>query len=639
MDPVTILGAVGSVVGIAAFGLQLLTFLDTFVSTYADQGVDLERILESVAETRKALESVQDLLLEERANLATYKKYMIFSEEALRKVEITAHRRQNLEDILRDPYLRKEIAGMAKQLNLTMVKPSPPDHLALPPDPPNLRKETIVGSRSKTSKSNKSNASRSAAGKSPSSSRRRKDTKDSSSHRRRRLQSQDSLLAGNPSISRGRTPEPNQIFSGFSDRQDYHPKSRHKKTRPLATKESDMSSEDLEHPPKFVEQVKAAQEMIARTKSEGKRAAKASKFTVIGNPETILPKGETSRTTHVFPDIPMSQSPPPWLEKDTQSVAPESKSQHYGPIVTSTKENADSVPTPSRPSHAVKFATTYQRPSVTEPLESSTKENQESAPNHKAHDLDRKFDGEAEEPFDCHTPVAVEPVKTFQDPSLEARTMVLPDTPLARILPHHEQDIDSSSLPIPTITREPPEKLGHSSINTLTPSLVQYVPTKPSGIYLTRPLKPPTASIFNTSAGLNIEKELLTFADINGRTLESKDIEIPIVLPPIALDRAQVPLRKGEPPVDENSLTLIPSQDTKTRENSEAEDSDANSFVTASAYWTPLEDLAKELDIDKLVEKVEALAIDAQEYPDELPEPVLIDPKPHSMSSTREIDS
>ncbi|EHL02368.1 hypothetical protein M7I_1441 [Glarea lozoyensis 74030] len=342
--------------------------------------------------------------------------------------------------------------------------------------------------------------------------------------------------------------------------------------------------------------------MIARTKSEGKRAAKASKFTVIGNPETILPK-----------------------------VAPESKSQHYGPIVTSTKENADSVPTPSRPSHAVKFATTYQRPSVTEPLESSTKENQESAPNHKAHDLDRKFDGEAEEPFDCHTPVAVEPVKTFQDPSLEARTMVLPDTPLARILPHHEQDIDSSSLPIPTITREPPEKLGHSSINTLTPSLVQYVPTKPSGIYLTRPLKPPTASIFNTSAGLNIEKELLTFADINGRTLESKDIEIPIVLPPIALDRAQVPLRKGEPPVDENSLTLIPSQDTKTRENSEAEDSDANSFVTASAYWTPLEDLAKELDIDKLVEKVEALAIDAQEYPDELPEPVLIDPKPHSI--------
>ncbi|KAG9235196.1 hypothetical protein BJ875DRAFT_422539, partial [Amylocarpus encephaloides] len=328
-----------------------------------------------------------------------------------------------------------------------------------------------------------------------------------------------------------------------------------------------------------MKQVNAAQQEIARTKLKGKRPAKASDDDVVGKTETKLPKGGKSSTKHIFPDI---------------------------PLIKTTREKAGSVPTPSR------SRSNYQKASVTEPLE-SPKENPESEPNLEAHDLQRKFDVEVEELLDSQASLTVELVQAPQeDPTLEARPIRLTYTPLSQHLPRHEQDISPPSLSAAIITKKPPQKL------------------EPSDIYANKPLlKLPTTSIVSTSTGLNIKKDSLTSTDVNESKSKSNDKELSIFLPPPALSQVEVPMGKGEPLIERNSLTLIPSHATKIKENTEDEDSDVDSFITASGYWTPLEDLAKELDILELAEEVRAVARDAEEEPlGEQSNTVLIDLNP-----------
>jgi hypothetical protein len=90
MDPVTILGAVGSVVGIAAFGLQLAQFLDNFIDNYHFADNALNAILHSVRSTSKALNQVEELLTKEKKNRATQGKAVLFSAKAISDVQSMA---------------------------------------------------------------------------------------------------------------------------------------------------------------------------------------------------------------------------------------------------------------------------------------------------------------------------------------------------------------------------------------------------------------------------------------------------------------------------------------------------------------------------------------------------------------------
>lgn len=90
MDPVTILGAVGSVVGIAGFGLQLAQFLDTFIEGYASAPESLEAILETLYSTSEALEQVQEFLKREKKNVEQGGQPELFSAKALAQIRKTS---------------------------------------------------------------------------------------------------------------------------------------------------------------------------------------------------------------------------------------------------------------------------------------------------------------------------------------------------------------------------------------------------------------------------------------------------------------------------------------------------------------------------------------------------------------------
>jgi hypothetical protein len=90
MDPVTLLGAIGSVVGIAGFGLQLAQFLDGFVTDAIEANDSCHAVLEGIEATNHALEEVMNLLEEERENLNQGHKMILFSDKALSKLQTTA---------------------------------------------------------------------------------------------------------------------------------------------------------------------------------------------------------------------------------------------------------------------------------------------------------------------------------------------------------------------------------------------------------------------------------------------------------------------------------------------------------------------------------------------------------------------
>jgi hypothetical protein len=90
MDPFTILGAVGSVVGIAGFGLQLAQFLDTFIEGYTSAPASLEAIVDTVYSTTGALEQVQEFLKREKNNVEQGGEPELFSPKALAQIRKTS---------------------------------------------------------------------------------------------------------------------------------------------------------------------------------------------------------------------------------------------------------------------------------------------------------------------------------------------------------------------------------------------------------------------------------------------------------------------------------------------------------------------------------------------------------------------
>lgn len=90
MDPVTALGAAGSVVGIAGFGIQLYQILSKFVSQVRSAQEQLEGVIAEIDSTTSALEEIYYYLEKEVRNVETGKQLELFSESSLVKVKVTA---------------------------------------------------------------------------------------------------------------------------------------------------------------------------------------------------------------------------------------------------------------------------------------------------------------------------------------------------------------------------------------------------------------------------------------------------------------------------------------------------------------------------------------------------------------------
>jgi hypothetical protein len=90
MDPVTILGAAGSVVGIAGFGIQLSQVLYSFISQARSANVTLRSLVDGVHATTGAMEQVHGLLEDEKKNIAKGHPAVLFSTKALLEVKSRA---------------------------------------------------------------------------------------------------------------------------------------------------------------------------------------------------------------------------------------------------------------------------------------------------------------------------------------------------------------------------------------------------------------------------------------------------------------------------------------------------------------------------------------------------------------------
>jgi hypothetical protein len=91
MDPITALGAAGSVVGIASFGLQLGQVLYQFVSQVQDAKQELRLVLDGIFSTTSALNRIYELLEDECEHLKQGNQTTIlFTPEALDDVKGTA---------------------------------------------------------------------------------------------------------------------------------------------------------------------------------------------------------------------------------------------------------------------------------------------------------------------------------------------------------------------------------------------------------------------------------------------------------------------------------------------------------------------------------------------------------------------
>lgn len=87
MDPVTILGAVGSVVGIAAFGLQLSEFVNDFLGQYERANESLQDVCYGLEVTIAVLDQIEELLHLEKENRTSKPgKPKLFSDKALADV-------------------------------------------------------------------------------------------------------------------------------------------------------------------------------------------------------------------------------------------------------------------------------------------------------------------------------------------------------------------------------------------------------------------------------------------------------------------------------------------------------------------------------------------------------------------------
>lgn len=88
MDPITALGAAGSVVGIASFGLQLGQVLYQFVSQVRGAKKELSGVLDGIHSTASALNRIHELLKDECEYLQQgNQRTILFSPEALNDVK------------------------------------------------------------------------------------------------------------------------------------------------------------------------------------------------------------------------------------------------------------------------------------------------------------------------------------------------------------------------------------------------------------------------------------------------------------------------------------------------------------------------------------------------------------------------
>ncbi|KAJ2976187.1 hypothetical protein NUW58_g8151 [Xylaria curta] len=90
MDPVTALGAAGSVVGIAGFGLQLSEVLIKFISKVRSAQDHLDEVVTEIDATASALQELYSFLKQEVRNVESDKSLRLFSESSLVKVKVTA---------------------------------------------------------------------------------------------------------------------------------------------------------------------------------------------------------------------------------------------------------------------------------------------------------------------------------------------------------------------------------------------------------------------------------------------------------------------------------------------------------------------------------------------------------------------
>lgn len=89
MDPITILGAASSAVGIASFGIQLAQVLSKFISDVGSAGQTLHAILESIKSASATMKHINGFLEEEGRNLKKGNKPALFSSEAITDIQTT----------------------------------------------------------------------------------------------------------------------------------------------------------------------------------------------------------------------------------------------------------------------------------------------------------------------------------------------------------------------------------------------------------------------------------------------------------------------------------------------------------------------------------------------------------------------
>jgi hypothetical protein len=87
MDPITALGAAGSVVGIASFGLQLSQTLYQFISSSRGANTSVRAVMDGVNATTGAMDQVRGLLDDENERIAQDGKAVLFSVKALEDIK------------------------------------------------------------------------------------------------------------------------------------------------------------------------------------------------------------------------------------------------------------------------------------------------------------------------------------------------------------------------------------------------------------------------------------------------------------------------------------------------------------------------------------------------------------------------
>jgi hypothetical protein len=90
MDPITALGAAGSVVGIAGFGIQLAEVLYKIIDRYRSARQSLQDVTEYIETTTFALKRIQEYLKLEARNQQANKALQLFSPNALLGIKETA---------------------------------------------------------------------------------------------------------------------------------------------------------------------------------------------------------------------------------------------------------------------------------------------------------------------------------------------------------------------------------------------------------------------------------------------------------------------------------------------------------------------------------------------------------------------